>query len=123
MPVETMIKLIFAYILAFFLGPFIGGTVGLVTLPLFLLISKVNPYFIFMLSRIVIGLVSVWVAAIVFLLFGFQLTLLMVILLGFGFIRNDFNRISHAPEAVLQHEVVGVIGDLLGIVIGGIYFL
>lgn len=118
-----MIKLILAYILAFFLSPFVGGTVGIVSLPVFLLISKVNPSFIFMLSRIVIGFVSVWFASIVFSWLDFQLTLLMVILLGFGFIRNDFNRISHATETVLQHEVVGIVGDLLGIIIGGIYFL
>ena len=47
----------------------------------------------------------------------------MVIILGLGFGLNDFKRISHASEAIISNEIAGAIGDLLGIIMGGVYLL
>ncbi len=126
-----MIKLILAYILAFFLAITLGGLVGIMEFPLAFLCSKnakngvSTPCYLLTwgTTTFVIGFVYVWIATVVFSWFGFQLTLLMVIILGFGAVNNDFYQISHAPEARLPHEVAGAVGELFGIVIGGIYFL
>ena len=120
-----MIKFIFAYIIAFFLAPMIGSIVGIMFLFLLPLISKIGipiPFFRGAIS-VVIGFVSVLFATMVFSWFGIQPTLLMVIILGVGFCLNDFRRISHASETIKSNEIAGAVGDLLGIVLGGIYFL
>lgn len=120
-----MIKIIFAYIIVFFLAPMIGSIVGLMFLFLLPLISKIRisiPLFRGAIS-VVIGFVSVWFATMVFSWFGIEPTLLMVIILGLGFGFNDFRRISHASETIISSEIAGAVGDFLGIVIGGIYFL
>jgi len=120
-----MIKVILAYIISFLLAPMIGSIAGILFLPLLPLISKIGtPLPLFRgAASVVIGFVSVWFATIVFSWLGIQPTLLMVIMLGLGFGFNDFRRISHASEAIMSNEAAGAIGDLLGIIVGGIYFL
>jgi len=118
-----MIKLILAYVIAFLLSPTIGAIAGLLFLPLVFLIDKIGvPFYLFRgATSVVIGFVTVWFATIVFSWFAFQPTLLMVVIIGFGL--NDFRRISHSSEAIVSSEIAAAVGDLLGVVVGGIYFL
>jgi len=129
-----MIKLIIAYILTFYLAPTIGGIVGLIMISIFFgLTSLVSlsasmipiPFLLLIRGTIsfVVGFASVWFAAIVFSWFDLQPTLLMVIIIGLGFLFNDLKRLSHASEAVILSEKAGTVGDLLGVIIGGFYFL
>lgn len=131
-----MIKSIFAYISVFLLAPTLGGLAGLLltflSFPLMAKLKTLIPLLGGAIS-IVIGFVSVWVGAVVFSWFNKQPTLLMIIVLGVGFGFNDFRRILHtiplgdsagrAGRLVFLNEISGTIGNLLGIIAGGIYFL
>ena len=120
-----MIELILAYVIAFLLSPTIGAIAGLLFLPLVFLIDKIGiPFSLFRgVTSVVIGFVTVWFATIVFSWFAFQPTLLMVVILGFGFVSNDYRRISHSSEANVSSEIAAAVGNLLGVVVGGVYFL
>ena len=78
------------------------------------------------LPHIVVGFVSVWFGSMVFSWFGLSPTVLMVIIIGVGFLMNDLNRLrkfASAPPEHFQIELAGAIGSLVGVGVSGIYLL
>jgi hypothetical protein len=119
---------IFVYLLSFFLGPIIGGLVVLIFMPLVLSLlslskSKLLSGTVGVIIGTVIGGISFWFATTVFVWFNLQPTVFLAIILALGFAFNDFKRVDRAPKEVAHFEISSGIGDLLGIIIGAIYFL
>jgi hypothetical protein len=72
---------------------------------------------------IIIGFIAVWIGTLIFILFHTEPTILMVIILGLGFGINSYRRISHSKNEIIRGEIIGGLGSLIGIILGGIYFL
>jgi len=90
-------------------------------MPLLLPLSRVLKYF--PIGNLIIGFATVWVGSIIFSWFGSEPTFLMVIMLAFGFSLNNFNRLKHSTKEQFPLELSSSIGDILGVIGGGFYFL
>ena len=61
-----------------------------------------------------------------FSMFGLRPTVLMVIIIGVGFLMNHLNRLRKVTSASPEHfqiELAGTVGSLVGVVVSGIYLL
>lgn len=120
--------MIFAYVIAFFLAPTVGIGLGFILyyiLAYLRYLFKIPAPLLRVIVSIIMGFVTIWTARFIFAWFNVHLTLLMVIILGLEFVFYDFReiiRISSWSE-MRQIKIAGAFGDLLGIIIGGIYFL
>ncbi len=106
-------KPFFAYIITFFLAPTIGTLMAIPLMPIQLKIFKGIPVINFG-----IGLITVWLGTLIFSLFGLRATILMVIILSFGFIINSLREIGVLPKAWLF-----LIVELAGVATGALFFV
>ncbi len=137
-----MFKSLVAYLFVFFLAPTVGSLVGLAiflipvfsarlgsdeadTVPRAGLSSFLRRHALSFRGAIsAIGaFVAVWFGTVVFSWFDVRPSASMVIMLGLGYTLNDLRRIRHSPPSVLGMELAGGVGDLLGVIAGGIYLI
>lgn len=71
----------------------------------------------------VIGFLAVWFGKSIFSWFTLRPTILMVIIIGIGFLLISLNRLRATTQERFPLELLFAIGELVGVIIGGIYFL
>lgn len=71
----------------------------------------------------IMGVITVWFGTIVFSWFGLKSTILMVIILGIGSLLNSLNRLKATTQEQFLIELSSSASELVGIMIGGIFFL
>lgn len=131
-----MVKSVFAYGIVLFLAPIISGLCGIPFLLLLNLISKLMGekrtntklwvWFCDVLlgaMSVFTGFIAIWVGMLIFSALGKTSSVLMVLMLGIGFGINDFRIILLSLKTIIRQRLIAFLGHLLGIVIGGAYFL
>lgn len=122
-----MIKIL-AYLIAFLLSPTVAGLAGLVVLPIvlpiLLCIRKIKPLVavVTFIIGVIVGFIAIWFASVVFGWFGLQPTIMMAVILAIGFLLNTLRRIDYMRKEIASDEAISGLGELLGIIIGTIYF-
>jgi hypothetical protein len=111
-------KTLFAYLLAFLIGPTVGA---IASLPLLLVAGRVGRF----LSGLITGFVAFWFGTVVFSWLGVPPGIGLVMMLLLGFALNDLRRVraSIGVEGRAAREIAAFLGDVSGIVLGALWLL
>ncbi len=127
------IKLL-AYIIAIFISPIIGILATIVLFPIALTSSKLKDRVrlesfhlieqgVFIVFGFLTTFISVWFSSKMFVLFDLKPTLLMVILIGISFVWHQWREIYKYEGQRAEIEMADLWGGVIGIILGGVYFL
>ena len=110
------------YVLIFLLGPFIGGIGSIVLMPVILGVCRATtPAAGGIVAGIVQSFIAAWVGTIIFGWFDLMPSLLMLVVLGIGFLLFDLNR--YATRGPSSLEIGCYIGHVGGLVLAAAILL
>jgi hypothetical protein len=111
-----------AYVLMFLLGPFVGGIGSIVLMPVILGVCRATtPAVGGIVGGVVQSFLAVWVGTIIFGWFELKPSLLMLVVLGAGFLLFDLNR--YATRGPSSWEIGCYVGHIGGLVLAAAVLL